>query len=223
VFQVFWCELAKSGAVLPAYRLGLDVVNCEGVSNMPMLASVLHGAGKTVVAWADQDTPDATREVARLKAEKHCAALVLHDPTPGRQNLEQALAWGCSLAALAEAMQAIATDRGYSWEDQRSDLLSRCEGVPPEVREHAKVSESVATFFSALEEGQARHLAAVALGAKRVAPFEMKGARQARLMAETIIRKEGVPANFARAFRQLDKWIREGCASGVEIQMKCDA
>src|SRR5207249_3875696 len=108
----------------PMFRLGLDVVNAEGVANMPMLAAVLHEAGKAVVAWVDQDTPEALREVGRLRAEARCAALMLHDAASGRQNLEQALAWGCSLEALGAAMMAIAVDRGSSWEDQRRDLLS---------------------------------------------------------------------------------------------------
>ena len=223
VFQVFWRELAKAGEVLPAYHLGLDVVNCEGVPSMPMLAAVLHEAGKTVVAWVDQDTPEALKEVSRLRTEGHCATFVFHDPSPGHQNLEQALAWGCSLAALTEAMGAISTDRGYSWDEQRSDLLSRCDGVDPEVRARAKAAQSLAEFLAELEAGQARRLVAAALGAKGVTPFEMKGARQARIVAETIVQVEGVPANFARAFRELGKWVRDGCAAGTEITMVTDA
>jgi hypothetical protein len=186
---------------------------------MPMLAAVLHEAGKSVGAWVDRDSEDALREEERLRAGGHCAALVLHDSTPGRQNLEQALAWGCTLAALATGMEAMAVDRGYSWEDQRKDLLSRCEGVDAEARERAKAATSVAEFLGHLDESQARRLTASALGAKGVTPFEMKGARQARVLAETIVREQGVPENFAGAFRELNKWIRDGSPSGAEIQM----
>lgn len=219
VFETFWRELATAGDVAPHFRIGLDVINAEGVPNMPMLATVLHEAGKAVGAFVDQDTEEATREVDRLRAEGHCAALVLHDSTPGRQNLEQALAWGCTLAALAMGMEAMAVDRGYSWEDQRKDLLSRSEGVDAEARKRAKAATSVSKFLAQLDESEARRLAASALGAKGVTPFEMKGARQARVLAETIVREQGVPENFARAFRELNNWIRNGSAPGAEIQM----
>jgi hypothetical protein len=112
VFETFWRELATAGDVAPYFRIGLDVINAEGVPNMPMLAADLHEAGKAVGALVDQDTEEAAREVHRLRAEGHCAALVLHDSTPGRQNLEQALAWGCTLASLAMGMEAMALDRG---------------------------------------------------------------------------------------------------------------
>lgn len=223
VFETFWRELARAGDVLPSFKVGLDVLNSEGVTNMPMLAAVLNEAGKAVVAWVDQDTEAALREVERLRGEGHCAALVLHDPAPGRKNLEQALAWGCSLDALARAMEGIALDRGYSWDDQRNDLLSRCEGVGPDVRERAKEAGSVLEFLGRLDDAQARQVAASALGTKGVTPFEMKGARQGRIVAETIVRQQGVPENFAGAFRELSAWIRNGVASGAEIQMAAGA
>jgi len=219
VLQAFWRELAKGGQVLPAFRLGLDVVNAEGVPNMPMLAAVLSQAGKHVVAWVDQDNSQAMKEVTRLRSEGNCAALLLHDPDPGRQNLEQALAWGSSLPSLASAMEAIALDRGYSWADQRGELLNRLPQVDTETREQARRTSSVADFLGSLEEADARNMVASALGAKGVTPFEMKGARQARIVAEKIIQMEGVPQNFAVAFRSLDAWARSGHPPGVEIQM----
>jgi putative ATP-dependent endonuclease of OLD family len=219
VLQTFWRELATDGQVLPAFRLGMDVINAEGVPNMPMLAAVLSQAGKHVVAWVDQDTSEAMREVTRLRGGGNCAAMLLHDAEPGRQNLEQALAWGSSLPALASALEAIALDRGYSWDDQRRELLNRLPQVEPEIREQARRASSVAEFLGSLEEADARSLAAAALGAKSVTPFEMKGARQARIVAETIIQMEGVPQNFAQAFRSLDMWLRNGHPPGAEIQM----
>lgn len=219
VFETFWRELTAVGEVLPFFRAGLDVINAEGVTNMPMLATVLDEAGKAVGAWVDLDSDQALREVERLKREGHCAALILHDPTDGRQNLEQALAWGCSLEAVAKGMQAIAIERGYSWDDQRNDLLSRCDGVDREVLERAKAADSVSSFLAQFEEGQARGLVASALGAKGVTPFEIKGARQARIVAETIVKEEGVPENFAQALREFNAWIGTGSAPGAEIQM----
>ncbi len=219
VLETFWRHLASAGHIRPAFRLGLDVVNAEGVPNMPMLAAVLHEAGKAVVPWVDQDSPDALREVTRLRKEGHCAAIVVHDPAPGRQNLEQALAWGSSLDALACAMDAVAKDRGYSWDDELRDLMSRCEGIAREARERAKGARSVFEFLGELDEAGARGLVASALGAKGVTPFEMKGARQARIVAETIVQAEGVPSNFAAALGELDAWVREGCAPGHEIQL----
>lgn len=220
VFETFWRELAAADEVLPAFRTGLDVINAEGVSNMPMLATVLAEAGKVVGAWVDLDSEQALREVERLKGDGHCAALILHDSTTGRQNLEQALAWGCPLEAVAKGMQALAEDRGYNWEDQRIDLLSRCEGVNPDARERAKAADSVSKFLAQLEESQARGLVASALGAKGVTPFEMKGARQARILAETIVSVHGgVPENFARALREFNGWIKAGSEPGAEIQM----
>jgi putative ATP-dependent endonuclease of OLD family len=219
VLETFWRTLADSRQVLPAFRLGLDVVNSEGVSNMPMLAAVLHEAGKSVAAWVDQDSPEALRELGRLRAEGHCAALVLHDSAPDRQNLEQALAASASMSALAQAMEAVAADRGYSWDDQRADLLSRGEEIDHGARERARRASSVSEFLGGIGEGAARRLVASALGAKKVSPFEMKGARQARIVAEAIVEVEGVPESFSHAFRQLDAWARSDCPPGTEIQM----
>ncbi len=218
VIAAFWLELSSTSHVHPAFRLGLDVINSEGVSNMPMLAAVLAEAGKLVVPCVDRDSAEAIREVERLRAEGNCAAMILHETVPGRQNLEEALAWGSSLDALARAMKAVAEDRDYSWGDQRKDLLSRCEGIAPEAIDRARAASSVSGFVGELEETDARGLISAAFGAKGVSPFEMKGARQARIVAEAIIDAEGVPDNFAMALQQLDAWIRDGCKPGSEIE-----
>ncbi len=223
VFDTFWSALAKAGHVLPRFRMGLDVVNAEGVANMPMLAAVLHEAGKMPVAWVDQDTQEALREINRLRQERHCGAILLHHHAAGRQNLEQAFAWGCSLEALSRAMDAVARDRGYTWDEQRNDLLSRCEGIDHAARERAKAAGCVSEFLGELEEAFARRLVASALSAKGVTPFDVKGARQARVLAETIVEEQGVPDNFARAFKELDAWIRDGATLTTEIAMTTGA
>ena len=87
----------------------------------------------------------------------------------------------------------------------------------------ARDATSVRGFLGALEEEEARRLAVKALSAKKVSPFEMKGARQARIIAEAIIDIHGVPECFTLAFSRLDEWIREGCVPGPEIQMTARA
>ncbi len=219
VFEVFWRELARTEQVAHSFRIGLDIVNAEGVSNMPMLAAVLRAAGRTVVAWVDQDTDAARREVDRLKREGHCGALVLHDLAPDRQNLEGALAWGCDLSALSAGMGAVANDRGYAWEEQRTDLISRCDGVDPARRSAAGTTTSLDDFVACLDPDECRKVFARALGSKTASPFEQKGARQARILAETIIAHQGVPATFRNAFVHLNRWVVDGCRSGGEIAM----
>lgn len=219
VFEVFWSKLAEAERVLPAFSVGMDVINCEGARNMPMIAAVLKAAGKAVVAWVELDTSDVEETVRRLRDEGNCAAILLHDSATGRQNLERALAWGCSLQSLSRAMTAVADDRTYSWEDQRYALLSACGAIDPETRARAKAAGSVPAFLQQLDEPAARQLVAVAFGAKSVAPFELKGTRPARIAAEAVVESEGVPGNFAQAFEKLYAWIQDGCTPGTEIQM----
>jgi hypothetical protein len=58
-----------------------------------------------------------------------------------------------------------------------------------------------------------------ALSAKGVTPFDIKGGRQARLLAEKIVEHSGVPENFAGALMRFRTWVDGGCARGVEITM----
>ena len=219
VFEAFWAELARQGRTLAPFRLGLDVVVAEGVGNMPMLAAVLAETGKPVAAWVEQDTEDARQVLERLREEENCTTFIHHDQMPERSNLEGALAWGSSVEAVSRALHQLAEDRGYSWDDQRRDLLSRI-GQADETRLRiAKEATSVAGFLGALDEEEARSLAMSALSAKKVSPFEMKGARQARVVAEAIIEAEGVPDRFSHAFCELDEWIRKGCVPVLDIQM----
>ena len=223
VFEVFWAELVKQERTLAPFRLGLDVIVAEGVSKMPMLAAVLADVGKPVAAWVDQDTGHARQELGRLRDEGNCAALILHDRIPDRSNVEGALTWGCPVQAVSAALQQLAEDRGYGWEDQKRDLLSRIEQIDEARLSVARDTTSVPGFLGALDEEEARRLAYKALTAKKVTPFEMKGARQARVVAEAIIDAHGVPDCFARGFSDLDEWIREGCVPGREIQMTARA
>jgi putative ATP-dependent endonuclease of OLD family len=216
VIETFWRALAKAGVVLSAEQLGLDVVNCEGAPEMPQMARLLAEAGKAVVAWVEQDRPDVLQ---RLREQRHCAALLLHDPAPGSQNLEQALAKGASIPALTRALEALADGRGYSWDEQRDDLVSRADHVAPDEREAMKGGDSLPELLAALSEPEARELIAKALSARAVTPFEMKGARQGRIVAEAILAVEGVPENFARVLRELGQWIRDGCPPESEIPM----
>jgi hypothetical protein len=219
VFDSFWAALADSGVVTPAHEIGLDVINAEGAPQLPMLANVLAEAGKVVVVWAEQDTQDVRAVLERLRQQGHCSAILLHDPSLERSNLEGSLAYGSSLAALAAAMRALAYDRGYEWEAQRTDLLSRCQNVEAPRREAAKAAQSLEALFDALGEALTRAVIASALGAKSVTPFELKGARQARIVASALVDADGVPRVFASAMSRLDTWIRAGCQRGGEIRM----
>jgi len=184
---------------------------------MPMMAQLLSEAGKAVVAWVEQDVPD---ELARLRREGHCAAILLHDESEGKQNLEQALAASASLPALTQALEALAKDRGYTWEAQRRYLVSAAHGVGDEERNAIKEAGALDELFSALDEADVRALIAAALSSKSVTPFEMKGARQGRIVAEAIVHADGrVPEPFERAIRAIDAWIAGGCAAGTELSM----
>lgn len=215
VLETFWRALADQQAVLPAEQLRLDIVNCEGAPEMPAMARLLAEAGKKVVVWAEQDRPDV---LEALRTERHCAGFLLHDPAEGRQNLEEALATTASLDALTRGMSAVAEGRGYDWAAQRDDLVSRAQ-VAEETREGMKGAAALPDLLGMLDETDARTLIASALGAKGVTPFELKGARQARLVAEAIVAADGVPEPFARALRGLDEWIRSGCPAGAEFAM----
>ncbi len=217
VFEVFWRALSEIKRLRPAEEIGLDVVNCEGVDGLPMHAEVLHLAGKNVVAWAERDNDQVRATLQRLRQENHCAALLLHGEDDGTQNLEQSLTLGCSLDALASGMSEIANDRGYSWDRQKTDLISRCPDADD--REIVKNAETIAGALHALEPIKARALAERALASKTNAPFDLKGGRQARIFATAIVEAEGVPSLFASAFKRLHRWIEDGCEPTVEIEM----
>ncbi len=197
----------------------MDIINCEGNENMPMLASVLSRAGKQVVAWTERDNGQVNATYERLKASGDCSLVASHCSADGCQSLEGALAHGGQLDGLVAGLSAIAVDRGYGWDAQRDDLVSRADHLPPEQRDACKAAADLKTLLDALDVRDARTLIARALAAKNVAPFTIKGGRHARIFAETIVKADGVPANFSFLLEQIQKWIDEGCESGREIEM----
>lgn len=219
VLQTFWTALADAGSVAPMEHLGVDVINCEGASMQPQTAQLLHEAGKAVIAWAEQDTP---KVLARLREEHDCAALLVHDPDPRRQALEGSLAYGAPVPTLAVALQSLAEVRGYGWDAQLECLEAGLSGmeVAKETREVAAATTSTAEFLAALDDADARALVSQLLASKKVTPFEMKGAWQGRIVAETVVAESGVPATYASAITALAAWIRAGCRPrGHEIIM----
>jgi ABC-type hemin transport system ATPase subunit len=216
VFDVFWRALAQVGRVRPAEQLGLDVINCEGVNGIPMHAAVMHEAGKSVAAWVERDTEEVRRTLERLHNEGHCGALLLYGEDPNPSNLEHALAADCSVAALREGMAEIASDRGYDWDTQRADLVSRCDERD---REAVKAAGDLEAALAAVDPGRVRELIARALGSKTNSPFDLKGGRQARIFATTVVEQEGVPGRFATGFEAIQGWVDVGCSAGTELTM----
>lgn len=207
VLQTFWHALVMEGEVAPMTHLGVEVVNCEGVTLQPPMAALLHHARKSVVVWAEQDVE--AKKIAALY-QSPWSVYLQHDTAPGHQNLEESLAQGASMAALIAALRSLADDRGDDWLAQRNDLLSRGE-LDDAVREQAKAASDLEGFFAALEESDARGVIAAALAGKDnksgAPPFAMKGARQGRLVAEAICAKGGVPAAYRLAITALAAWI----------------
>jgi ABC-type arginine transport system ATPase subunit len=216
VFEVFWDALARKKRVPPREHVGLDVIDCEGASKQPGVAETLCQSGKPVVVWAELDVPDV---LERLRTQGFCAVIILHDDDPDRLKLEAALAQGATLTALAAAMTAVAEDRGYTWEQQRVDLLQRCEDLSAAERDRLKQSGNLSELFGVLSEPRARTLVRAALESGGVTPFEMKGARPARVFAETLVELGGVPDNFAGVMEELAKWVLAGCSGSCELSM----
>lgn len=219
VVEALWMALESSGEVPPGAQLGLDVINAEGAPAMPMLARSLAEAGKSVAALIDDDTDEVRAVAERLRGEGHCRLLLVQHAGIGRADLEGALAASTPLTALAVALEQLATDRGYGWPEQRTDLVSRLDAVGTEQRERVKAASSLSEVFDALGEAASRELAAGALRAKSVAPFEMKGARQGRLVAEAIAQHSGVPETFRVALLAVAAWVGAGCPAGEEIEL----
>lgn len=216
VVESFWRILATKGLIPPAEQVGLDVVNCEGAPDMPAIGQLFAEAGKPVAVWAELDRPDVLQ---RLRNEGHCSCLLLHDDTPGRQKLEESLAQAASLPALVVALTAIAEDRGYPWMEQRNDLLSRADHVDAARRMRMRDAGSLEELLNALVEEEARVLVSKALGSSRPTPFEIKGARPARIFAEAIAAVDGVPGTFSTVLRGLSEWISGGCEGRLELAM----
>lgn len=222
VMEVFLKQLAQTGDIPPYYQMGIDIINAESVSTINQLAGVLHEAGKRVLAWVDQDSDDALREIVRIRRDEHCSCLLLHSDETGNQNLEQALASCCSLEGLAKGMELIASERGFSWDDQKKALISRSGEIDQATRERAKETGNAGQLLGALPEASARLLVKSALDSDN-SPFRIKGARPARLLAEAVVDTEGVPEYFRNALRRMVRWIIGGGATRIEIRMDLDA
>jgi hypothetical protein len=182
-----------------------------------MMAKLMNEVGKPVVALVEADVPDV---LADLRMDNLCAVLLLYDAAAGRQNLEQALAHSASLLALVGSLRTLAVTRGYSWERQRECIVSSLQIGTPAIRDGIKVAKDLEEVMGHLEELQARNLIARLLSANSVTPFEMKGGRQGRLVAETIIAIDNaVPTPFATALHSLDRWLPNWERAKVEIPL----
>jgi putative ATP-dependent endonuclease of OLD family len=210
VLQTFWRALVNTRGIPPMAHLGLEVINSEGADQQRPMAALLYQAGKPVIVWAERDVPD---KFSRLFEEGNWSALLLHDPNPGYQNLEQSLAMGTTMNALVAALQAVAHDRGVDWQGQRDDLIGRISSLDAAHRGAAQAATDLAGFLGALDELDARRVVASALAPKKgsSSPFDMKGARQGRLVAEAIVAVAGVPPPYAAALCDLAAWFRAGC------------
>ena len=219
MLETFWRAQVQTKSLRPAVELGIEIVNCEGVSNFPMQAAVLKEAGKNVVAWADQDTDEARDVLKRLRKELNCGLIAVHSAVAGRQNLEGALAQGCSLEGLVASLSAIAEDREYKWDAQREDLISRAEHISDSERENMKNAPDLRTLLMGLQGTDARTLVASALAARNVTPFSLKGGRQARILANTLVEKKDIPNAFTSLLQKIEAWVDGGLQSGTEIEM----
>src|ERR1035437_10373346 len=82
-----------------------------------------------------------------------------------------------------------------------------------------KQRASLDELFTALTDGDVRTLITQGLASKNVTPFEMKGARQGRIVAAAIVEHDGVPEPVARALQRLVAWIESGHPPCEEISM----
>jgi hypothetical protein len=161
------------------------------------------------------------KAMARIENEGTFGVLVKATGTMERSNLEGALTAECSLRALVAAMTGLATDRGYGWEDQRKDLVSRWTGTQDK-REQIKKAASLSDLLAAVDPSEARRLAAEALGADKPTPFEMKGGRQGRIFAEALVNIDGVPQNFANAFRGILNALSGASSAKATVTLECE-
>lgn len=218
-FSVFWDALAASGRVPAAERIGLEPLSAEGITEMPMALRVLAEMGKRPIAWLELDRP---LEADRVVVGGHARALVVYPDDPAANNLERLLSQVTPIASLARAMEAVAIDREHDWEAQRAHLFSRCTGVVSSrtAREAIRNATSLDEALAVAPEGEIRGLIALCLAAKTApAPFEIKGGRNARIFAETVVAETGVPTPVARALLELGSWIDAGTGTQVRIDI----
>lgn len=187
-----------------------------------MHASVLSAAGKHVIAWTERDTPRVRATYEKLLGSTDCSLVASHSPDEDFHNLEASLAHGCQIEALTSALAAIADDRGYDWDVQRRDLLSRAEHLSSDEKSSCSQTESLEALISSLSETQARTLILSALSASKVTPFSIKGGRHARILTETVVASQGIPNNFLRLLQEIEEWVQQGCMSSQSFEMPGD-
>ena len=208
VFDTFWNAMARDALIPPAEHVGLEPVNAEGVTLMPLTLQILREAGKDPVAWVERD--DARSQIIIDQGFATC--ILLYPDDEARNNLERLLSDSFTLEALGEAMAALASDRGDGWPAQLDDMKARASSLVPDRsrREALAAARNLPMALACLEERDARRLVAACIGAKSApAPFEIKGTRSARIFAETLVARGGVADPFARAFRELATWIAQ--------------
>lgn len=205
IFDVFWQALAATGATKPVHQVGIDVVAADGASMMPMLAEVLSAAGKTVLAWCEQDNESVRKHVQRLREGGHCAAILLFNAAEPK--LELALAGAAKIDSLVAGLSAIAEDREYDWDAQKAELIAKSSGLTYETRTSIAQANSLREIAQTVAPAEFRKLVGIVLAADKVTPFEMKSYRPARLLAESIVACEGVPASFKDGLKDLADWL----------------
>lgn len=218
VFATFWDALAGDGKLPWAERLGLEPISAEGITEMPMVIQILSEMGKSPVAWVEMDRPEQGERVIKGRA----SALIVYPADPRRDTLERALAESVPITALTAAMTALADDRGDDWNVQRNDLVQRSNDCVTDQadREALKRTDSLGEALAIPPQAEARLLVARCLAATKLpAPFEIKGGRSARILAEVIVAEAGVPGPFERAFLDLAKWIDAGASANIRIDM----
>lgn len=219
VFTVFWEALAASSRVPAAERFGLEALSAEGITEMPMALRILSEMGKMPVAWVELDQRS---QADKVLISDHPQALLVYPDIETANNLERLLAHVTPLGTLARAMEAVAVDRGDDWAAQHADLVARSHGVVAAEgdREAIKDAANLDDALAAAPEEEIRRLIAVCLAAKSLpAPFEIKGGRNARILAETIVTTSGVPGPIAAAVEALGAWIQAGATAKVRIDI----
>jgi putative ATP-dependent endonuclease of the OLD family len=219
VFTTFWDALADATRVPRAERVGLECISAEGNSNIPMALLVLKEMGKVPVALVERDQPT---EADRILTCGHARALLVYPEDEAANNLERLLAASTPLDTLAVAMDAVASDRGDDWGAQRADLVARAlaAGLTTTERDTVAGTTSLREALAIANEAETRRLVALCLAAREPpCPFEIKGGRNARVLAESIASVSGVPDPFARALEALGTWIAAGSTGDTRIDI----
>ncbi len=213
---VFWDQLAATGGVLSAETLGVQIVNCEGVTSMPGIAEVLAASGKVVIALMDRD-PGDERARDRERIKQWARSWILHQTRT--VDLEGILAYELPLPALVRGMETIAHDRGLAWEQAREAIVARLpEHTPLERRRAAREQPNMVALIAGLNDIEAREAIRMAL---KSGPLEAKGGRPSRLLAQAAVEEGAVPQSLRRAIQAVAETVLEG--RSVQMDLDVDA